>query len=118
MATAKTTGTGERQPSRWRRNLALLALVLVFGVLAYFWARMHDTALTSSAYAAQTACLCRFAAGRTLSACEADPGITRAWVTLDEDPSTHSITASVPGVAAQTARWSPDSGCMLEPWRD
>ncbi|MET1757153.1 hypothetical protein ABVV53_17055 [Novosphingobium sp. RD2P27] len=118
MATAKTTATGERQPLRWRRNLALLVLVLALGTVAYFWARMRESALTSSAYAAQTACLCRFAAGRSLQACEGDPGITRPWVTFDEDPSTHSITAGVPGVASQTARWSRESGCMLEPWRD
>ncbi|MEW9854895.1 hypothetical protein [Novosphingobium sp. M1R2S20] len=118
MATAKTMEVRQHQPSRWRRNLVLLACALAVAIVAFFWGRMRETSLASTAYSAQTACLCRFAASRSLEACEADPGVSRPWVTLSEDVASRSLTARVPGIAEQTARWSPRGGCMLEPWSD
>lgn len=118
MATANTAAMQGRQPSRWGRNLLILALIVAGAVTAWFWSRMRESALTRAAYAAQTGCLCRFAAGRDLDACAGDPGVKRDWVSLSEDAATRTVTASVPLLAQQTARWAPEGGCVMEPWRD
>lgn len=107
-----------RQPVRWGRNLTLLALVIAIALTAWFWTRMRETALTRSATAAQTGCLCRYAAGRSLASCQGDPAVKQSWVGLHDDASAHSLTASVPLLASQTARWVPETGCMLDVWKD
>lgn len=107
-----------RQPARWGRNLLLLALVIALALTAWFWTRMRTAAVARTSYAAQTACLCRFAAGRALSSCQADPAIKQDWVGLHEDAGARTLTASVPLLAEQTSRWSPDTGCVQDAWRD
>jgi hypothetical protein len=107
-----------RQPTRWGRNLTLLAAVVAIALTAWFWTRMRDTALTRSATAAQTGCLCRYAAGRSLASCQGDPSVKQTWVGLHEDGAARSLTASVPVLASQTARWSPEAGCVLDPWME
>ena len=118
MATSQTTENRQRQPVRWGRNLTLIVLVIVIALTAWFWTRMRDTAETRSAVAAQTGCLCRFAAKRSLASCEADPAVKQPWVGLREDVATSSLTASIPILASQTARWTPASGCVLDVWKD
>lgn len=108
----------QRQPERWGRNLILLVLVVVVALTAWFWSTMRTTAVARSAYAAQAACLCHFAAGRGLQSCQGDPAVRQTWVGLHVDEAAHSLTASVPALASQTARWSPQNGCMLDPWKD
>jgi hypothetical protein len=107
-----------RQPVRWGRNLTLLALVVAIALTAWSWTRMRATALTRSATAAQTGCLCRYTAGRSLASCQADPAVKQTWVGLHDDATTRSLTASVPLLASQTARWSQDAGCVLDEWKD
>ncbi len=116
MATANTEM--RRQPARWGRNLVLLALVIGIAVTAWFWTRMRETSLASAAYAAQTGCLCHFAARRDIDACAVDPGVVRDWVSLGADAAAGTVTATVPMLARQTARWTPAQGCVLEPWND
>lgn len=118
MATANTAGTGQRQPARWGRNLVLLAVIVSVVALAWFWTRMRESALASASYAAQTGCLCRFAAGRDIDACAADPGVARDYVSLGEDAAAGTVTATVPLLARQSAQWTPAKGCVLEPWDD
>jgi hypothetical protein len=118
MATVETTKMRHRQPARWGRNLVLLALLVAAMLTAWFWTRMRGTAQVRASYAAQTGCLCRFTAQRSLASCQGDPGIQQSWVGLHEDASAHSLTASVPLLATQTARWSPETGCVLDPWKD
>lgn len=118
MATAQKTQKQDRQPIRWGRNLVLIILVIAIALTAWFWTRMRETAVTRSSVAAQTGCLCRYAAGRSLASCEADPAVKLPWVGLSEDAETKSLTASVAIIARQTARWTPDSGCVLEAWQD
>lgn len=118
MATAHRAEMQHRQPSRWGRNLTLLALVIAIALTAWFWTRMRESALTRSAMAAQTGCLCRYVAGRDLKSCQADPGVRQSWVSLNEDSAARTLTASVPLLAAQTAHWTRESGCVLEPWSD
>jgi len=107
-----------RQPSNWGRNLVLLALLVAGALTAWFWTRMHETSLARTAYAAQAGCLCRYAAGRSLASCQGDASVKQSWVGLHEDAPTRSLTASVPLLVSQTARWSPEAGCVLDPWKD
>ncbi len=118
MATVQGTQMPHRQPARWGRNLMALALVIALAVTGWFWTRMRDTALTRSATAAQTGCLCRYTAGRSLASCQGDPGVKQEWVGLQDDTAAHSLTASVPVLASQTARWTPEAGCVLDGWKD
>jgi len=118
MATVDGPAMRHRQPVRWGRNLILLALVIAVVLTAWFWTRMHDTALARSAAAAQTGCLCRYAAQRSMASCQADPSVKQAWTGLHEDAAAHSLTASMPLLATQTARWTPEAGCVLDPWKD
>ena len=37
-------------------------------------------------------------------------------VMLSEDAEARSVTARVPLIASQTARWRPGQGCALDPW--
>lgn len=107
-----------RQPVRWGRNLTLLVLVVAMALTAWFWSRMRVTAQARASYAAQTGCLCRYTASRSLASCQADPSVKQSWVGLHEDGSAHSLTASVPLLATQVARWSPDGRCALDAWKD
>jgi hypothetical protein len=107
-----------RQPVRWGRNLALLALLVAAIVTAWFWTRMRVTAEARASYAAQTGCLCRYTARRSMASCQGDANVKQTWVGLHEDAPTRSLTATVPLLATQTARWSPEGGCVLDPWRD
>ena len=38
------------------------------------------------------------------------------WVSLSEDPAAHSVTASYPLIAHQTAVYREGWGCQLQPW--
>jgi hypothetical protein len=122
MATAKAGGkiAGSRPggAARWLRYGLLFVVLVVALAVTLLWSRMHDAALARTAYGAQTGCLCRFVAGRTLDQCAADPGVAQDWVRLSEDGTARAVTASVPGLASQTARWTPESGCMLDAWKD
>lgn len=116
MATGQGSEMRQRQPARWGRNLLLLVLVAALALTAWFWTRMRVSAQVRAASAAQTGCLCRFAAGRSLASCEADPSVAQEWVRLSEDGRT--LTASVPLLARQSARWSPATGCVMDEWKD
>jgi hypothetical protein len=118
MATAKRAEMQHRQPVRWGRNLTILVLLIASIVTAWFWNRMQVAAQTRTAYAAQTGCLCRYTAQRSLASCQGDAGVKQSWVGLHEDAAAHSLTASVPLLVSQTARWSPEGGCVLDPWKD
>jgi hypothetical protein len=39
-------------------------------------------------------------------------------VSLSQDPAAHTVTASVPLAAAQTATYREGWGCLLQPWQD
>ena len=118
MATAKRAQMQHRQPVRWGRNLTILALLVAAVLTAWFWTRMRVTAEARASYAAQTGCLCRYTAARALASCQGDASVKQSWVGLHEDASAHSLTASVPLLATQTARWSPEGGCVLDPWTE
>ena len=110
-----------RQPSRWRRNLVLLGLMLGVAALAWNWKRLHEQALVSAAYSARTGCVCRFVSQRSLKSCGGDvrmAGLGRMarFVWLSEDAANHAVKASVPLFASQSATFDNKAGCQLEPW--
>lgn len=112
-----------RQPSRWKRNLAIVALLLLAGWLAWAWRGLREEALVGAAYAARTGCECRFVSQRSLASCEGDlgsVGLTGAarLVSLSEDAATRTVRASAPLLASQSADFRQERGCQLEPWRD
>ena len=113
MATAKRSTLGRRMV--WPR--ALLALAVLAGALAWAYrAPIGGYTTLGAAFGARTACSCRYVAGRTLDDCEKDfePGM--ALVFLSDDPETRSVTARVPPLASDTARFREGYGCVLEPW--
>lgn len=104
------------RPRRWPR---VLALVIILGVIAGFawgWAPAQRYAVTGTAYGARVACSCRYIGGRTLADCHKDMERSTAWVSLSEDPAAHSVTASFPLIASQTATYHQGWGCQLQPW--
>lgn len=134
MATAGKSGAGDkvtapegmypaRQPSRWKRNLALVALVALAGSLAFAWQGMREEALAGAAYGAHAGCVCRFVSQRPIAACEADLKVAglggiAGMVSLSEDASSRTVTGAVPLFARQSADYREGRGCQLEPWRD
>ncbi|SFF92086.1 hypothetical protein SAMN05518801_103195 [Novosphingobium sp. CF614] len=112
-----------RQPSRWLRNLALLALLLAAAALAWSWKGLSEQALVGSAFGARVGCECRFISRRPLKSCEGDlkrAGLGRlgGLVALSEDTATKTVKASVPLLARQSASFDEQTGCRLEPWED
>ena len=116
MATAN-----RRNPAggkRWPR-LVLLLLLALAGALAWLFREpIRGYSLTGAAFAARTACSCRYVAGRGLEDCEKDfePGM--GIVFLSEDEEAKAVTASVPLIASDTARYRPGYGCVLDPWKE
>jgi hypothetical protein len=102
-----------------RRWPGLLALVLVLAVaagVARGWAPGRRYAVTGASYGARVACSCRYIGGRSLGDCHKDMEGPVAWVSLSEDPAAHSVTASYPLIASQTATYHEGWGCQLAPW--
>ena len=112
-----------RQPSRWRRNLVLLVIVVAGAWLAWAWSGLREKALVATSFAARTGCVCRFVSQRSIDSCEGDlksAGLSgvAGLVSLSEDAATRTLRASVPLLARQSADYRADRGCRLEPWRD
>lgn len=123
MATAKMNWTGDRQPSRWKRNAILLVLLAAGAALAFSWGDLREEARISTAYGARVACTCRFVSNRSLESCEGDIAVARLGRTaslmrLSENSDTKTVRASVPLLAGESATYAKGSGCQLEPWDD
>jgi len=113
MATAKTS-TARARPL-WLK--ILLVLLLGAGALAWLYrAPIAGYGETGAAVGARVACSCRYVAGRGLQDCKKDfePGMEAVF--LSEDEEARSVTAYVPFVASETARYRKGYGCVLEPW--
>ncbi len=113
MATAnrRTGGRG----TAW--GAVLLALAVLAGALGWFYrAPIAGYAATGAAFGARTACACRYVAGRDLNDCEKDfePGMGAVF--LSDDPDTRTVTAWVPLLASDTARYVEGYGCVLDRW--
>lgn len=109
MATAKTKRSG------WTGFL--LVAVLVAGGTSYFYREpIGGYSQAGTSYGAKNACSCRYLAGRELNSCGDDflPGMEAVFLSEDEDEQ--SVTAYIPLVASNTARFRDGFGCVLEPW--
>ncbi len=101
---------------RWARALWLILALVVLAGLSWIWTPARRYAQTGAAYGAKVACSCRYLGGRTLTDCHKDMEGATGWVSLSEDPANHSVTASYPLLAHQTASFTPGWGCQLQPW--
>ncbi|MGB3165788.1 MAG: hypothetical protein WBA68_03330 [Alteraurantiacibacter sp.] len=94
-----------------------LVLVVIAGVAWLLFGReIGGFSETGTAFAAKTACSCRFVAGREIGTCGEDLGAGFEAVWLSEDTEAMTVTARVPAVASATASYSEDGGCVLERW--
>ncbi|MGC1269289.1 MAG: hypothetical protein WA842_01690 [Croceibacterium sp.] len=121
MATAKkrVSGSPARTGARWGwRSLAVIAAMVVI-VAGWYWrVPIFGYANTGAAVGAHSACSCRYIAGRSLGDCKKDfePGMELVFLSDDEDE--RAVTARVPLLASETARYSPGRGCVLDPWKE
>lgn len=115
MATAKTP-TQRSRPSWFK---VLVVLLLAAAALAWFYREpIAGYAGAGAAFGARTACSCRYVAGRDLADCKKDfePGMDAVLLRDDEDEK--AVTAYVPLVASETARFRKGYGCVLDPWAE
>ncbi len=112
MATANPASS---RPSRRRRWPWALLLVLA-GLLTWFWTPLNSFAITGASYGARVACSCHYLGGRGLDDCRKDfePGME--LVLLSADEASKSVTARFPLLATQTATYYEGQGCRLQPW--
>jgi hypothetical protein len=90
--------------------------VLLVAVGLLYREPINGYARTGAAFGARIACSCRYIAGRGLKDCRKDfePGMQ--VVVLRDDADARSVTAYVPLLARETARYQPGYGCLLERW--
>ncbi|MBL8656350.1 MAG: hypothetical protein JNJ92_03205 [Altererythrobacter sp.] len=105
--------------SRRRSRVVLIVLLLAVLALAALWVspwgeRLRGDAVAGSAYGARVACSCRFVAGRSMEDCRKDKLAGMGMISLSEDAETRSVTAGVPLIARETARFRNGYGCVLE----
>jgi len=113
--------TGNRGSSTGGKSWKSWTLVVLGVIGAGLWwngEAISGQAAAGTAYGARTACSCRHLGGRDLTSCKADfvPGM--ALVFLSEDEDEKSVTATVPLVASDTARFREGFGCVLDSWED
>lgn len=92
---------------------SLPVLLLALGGAAYLYARSRTAELELGVgYAARVACACRYIGNRSLASCYADfePGM--GMIRLSDDPTTKTVTASVPLIAWRSARFDLVLGCQ------
>lgn len=104
--------------SRWWFWLALVVAAALGAAWLAWGEAATRTGKTGTAYAARVGCSCRFVAGRSLEDCGKDKLEGMELVSLSEDAANKSVTASIPFVASDTARYREGYGCLLEKWED
>ena len=102
--------------SRWWVWLALLVVAAVGIGWALYGETLTRTGETGTAYAARVACSCRFVAGRELGDCKKDLLEGMELITLSQNATAKSVTASVPLIASDTASYREGYGCVLKRW--
>jgi len=115
--TTQTQASSVQPPRRhWPARLGLIAALVVVAALVWGWGPARRYTQTGAAYGARVACSCRYIGERSLADCHKDLERQTAWASLSEDAGTHSVTASYPLLASQTATFRPGWGCQLTPW--
>ena len=117
MATANTFRA--RGAGRRRRNWSTLVLLLIGAGAAGWWLageQAQGYAVAGASFGAQSVCSCRYIAGRDVGSCKQDfePGMEAVFVS--DDTEAKEVTAWVPLLASQTARYREGYGCVLDPW--
>lgn len=113
MATAKTR-TARKRPMPLK---VVLVLMLALAALGWLYREpLYGYAETGAAVGARTACACRYVAGRSLQDCKKDFEPRMEAVFLSDNEDARSVTAYVPLVSSETARYRKGYGCVLEPW--
>lgn len=95
-----------------------LAALCVAAWASPYGVRLRGDAMAGTAYGARVACSCRFVAGRSLADCGKDTLAGMGMIRFAADEEAKSVTASVPLIASDTARYRQGYGCVLQPWRD
>ncbi len=113
MATAKT-GAPRRRPS-WL-SIALLGVLAVGGAYWMWRDSIDGYAVAGTSFGAHSVCSCRYIGGRDMASCKEDfePGMQAVFVSEDEDE--RAVTAWVPLLSMQTARYREGYGCVLDGW--
>ncbi|MDV5824438.1 hypothetical protein [Sphingobium naphthae] len=99
---------------KWWIGAALIVLMLL-GLLAWNWTTLSARARLGAAYGARIGCSCRYVEGRAMGSCADDKEPGMALVTMTDVPDQRAVRASVPLLAARTARFKPGWGCLLDP---
>ena len=109
-----TTSTNRRSWKGW-----VLAVVALVGA-GLWWngEAIAGQAAVGTAYGARTACSCKHLGGRDLASCKGDFVDGMGLVFLSEDEAEMSVSATVPLVASDTARFREGFGCVLDSWED
>jgi hypothetical protein len=95
-----------------------LAVVLVLAAALAVYARSQKPKLELGVgYGARVACGCRYIENRPLASCYKDfePGME--VIRLRDDPTTRTVTASVPLLVSRSVRFDPELGCQPAPLR-
>jgi hypothetical protein len=95
-----------------------LAVVLVLAAALAVYARAQKPKLELGVgYGARVACGCRYIENRPLASCYKDfePGME--VIRLRDDPTTRTVTASVPLLVSRSVRFDPELGCQPAPLR-
>jgi hypothetical protein len=89
--------------------------LLLFGALAWNGPTLLARARLGAAYGARLTCSCRYVEGRAMGSCADDKAPGMALVRLEDLPDDKAVRATVPLLAARTARYKPGWGCLLDP---
>ncbi len=113
MATAKR---GQGAGKSWKGTAFLVLLVAAAGGIWLYGDSVSAQARAGTSFGAKNACSCRYIGGRDLASCKGDsvPGMEMVFLSEDEDEQ--AVTAYVPLVASDTARFHEGFGCMLDRW--
>lgn len=84
--------------------------------IAVSWTGWQRQAAQAAGLGARIACSCRYVEGRALDSCREDLAGMQwmALVRYSDDPQARRVTASVPLIAARSARLKDGFGCLPE----
>jgi hypothetical protein len=94
--------------------IALIGVALLVAGGFYVARPILQEAAAATAYVAQRGCLCVFASGRSLAACQAEMPDMVAQVQAELLEEERSVRAFIPYVVERTARYREGGGCPLE----
>lgn len=95
--------------------IGLTAIPVLGSGAFYFYAQSQKPLLELGVgYAARVGCGCRYIGNRPIGDCVKDfePGMEA--IALRDDPTTKTVTASVPLIASRSATFDPVLGCQPE----